>query len=546
MLTNVIPIVYSAYTLKKFCRSQLNEANGKETETMTGDPNSSQAYDLVVVGGGNAAFCAAHAARERGASVLMLEKAPREMAGGNSYFTAGAFRTTFRDLDDLRPLLDNLSDEQAEATDLKPYLESDFLADMERLTEQRCDRSLAEILVSDAAGTVQWLHQKGIRWRLMYDRQSFYSNGRYRFWGGLVLGTIDGGKGLIKQHTSAAKTSGIDIRYDCNVIDLLPATSGEIAGVVFSGPRGREEIRASAVVLACGGFESDPRRRAMYLGPNWDIAKVRGTAHNTGEGIEIALRFGAQPYGQWSGCHSIQWDLAAPSIGDWELTNLYSKQSYPIGIVVNRNGERFIDEGADYRNYTYAKYGAEILKQPGAIAFQLFDAKTQPLLRQDEYTAPGVSRYEAPSIRELARQIGIEENALERSVEEFNASIQPGPFDPAIKDGKRTEGILPPKSNWASALDTPPFLAFAVTCGVTFTFGGLKINDKAQVLDRYDKPIPGLYAAGELVGGLFYSNYPGGSGLTSGAVFGRRAGAAAAQYVFKDGAPAVPRANVRS
>ncbi|MBO0791428.1 MAG: FAD-dependent tricarballylate dehydrogenase TcuA, partial [Ktedonobacteraceae bacterium] len=319
---------------------------------------------------------------------------------------------------------------------------------------------------------------------------------------------------------------------DAPVVELLRDASGHISGVVCQGPRGREEIMGRAVVLASGGFEADPRLRAMYLGPNWDIARVRGTPYNTGEVLQMALAAGAQPYGHWSGCHATAWDAAAPPVGDRELTNLLTKQSYPLGLVVNAEGQRFLDEGADFRNYTYAKYGAEILRQPGAIAYQLFDAKTEPLLRQDEYTAPGVSRFEAGSIGELAQKLGVSVEALEYTVSQFNGAVQAGEFNPAIKDGKKTIGIQPPKSNWAQPLDTPPYYGFAVTCGITFTFGGLRIDMDAQVLDRAGQPIGGLYAAGELVGGLFYHNYPGGSGLMAGSVFGRRAGSGAARHAL--------------
>ena len=490
-------------------------------------------YDVVVVGAGNAAFSAAHAAVERVRKVLMLEKAPREWAGGNSYFTAGAIRTTYASLQDLRPILDKLTGEQAAATELDPYTREDFMADMERVTEGRCDKELTEMLVNNAADTTRWLHEKGLRFRLMYDRQSFEVAGKRRFWGGLVLGTVGGGRGLIEQHTSAAEKSGVEIRYDSPVVSLLQEEDGAVTGVVSRGRGGREEIRAGAVVFAGGGFEADPRMRAAYLGPQWDLAKVRGTPYNTGEVLRMALEAGAQPYGNWSGCHAIAWDAAAPPTGDRELTNLLSKQSYPLGIVVNSAAQRFLDEGADFRNYTYAKYGAEILRQPRALAYQLFDAKTEPLLRQDEYTAPGVSRYEATTVRELAEKLGLSVDALEQTVDEFNSAVQPGTFDPAIKDGKHTEGIHPPKSNWAQPLDRPPFYGFAVTCGITFTFGGVRVDADARVLDRAGAPIPGLYAAGELVGGLFYHNYPGGSGLMAGAVFGRRAGAKAAEGVVR-------------
>jgi tricarballylate dehydrogenase len=425
-------------------------------------------YDVVIVGGGNAAFSAAHAARERVERVLVLEKAPREWAGGNSYFTAGAYRTTFEGLEDLKPLLDNPDEELLKRTELEPYAPENFMADMERLTEGQCDRDLTSVLVNDAADTIRWLHGKGLRFRLMHDRQSYEVDGKRRFWGGLVLGTVDGGKGLIEQHTKSATGSGIEIRYESPVVDLIQERDGSVVGVVCETSGGREEVRAGAVVLAAGGFESDEEMRAEHLGEQWRAAKVRGTPHNTGDALRI--------------------------------------------------------------NYTYARYGAEILRQPGALAYQLFDGKTRPLLRQDEYTAPGVSRYEADTISELANKAGINAEALERTVEEYNAAIRPGAFNPAVKDSKHTEGIEPPKSNWALPLDTPPYLAFAVTCGITFTFGGLHIDQDGRVLDSEGNPIPGLHAAGELVGGLFYHNYPGGSGLMAGSVFGRRAGRVAAEY----------------
>jgi tricarballylate dehydrogenase len=488
-----------------------------------------QQYDVIVVGGGNAAFSAALAARERGASVLMLEKAQKDEAGGNSFFTAAATRTTFDSLDDLRPILSGIDDHDLAITDLPAYTVDHFHADMQRLTEGRCDPELSDILVNDAANAVNWWHSKGLKWTLMYARQSFKVDGRYRFWGGLSLGGVGEGKGLIEQETQAALAHGVEIRYATPVATLLANEQGGISGVVCCGENGVERIEAGAVILASGGFESDPRMRAMHLGPNWDVAKVRGTAHNTGEVLMKAIELGAQPYGHWSGCHSIAWDAAAPPTGDWELTHRFSKQSYPIGLIINRDGERFVDEGADFRNYTYAKYGAEILRQPGAIAYQLYDARTAPLLRQDEYTAPGVSRHEAASIGELAEKIGVNPARLERTVREYNEAVQDGEFNPAIEDGKGTIGVSPPKSNWAQPLDAPPLLAFAVTCGITFTFGGLRIDRDARVLDRLNNPIPGLYAAGEIVGGLFYHNYPGGSGLTSGMVFGRRAGDHAAR-----------------
>jgi tricarballylate dehydrogenase len=494
-----------------------------------------QTYGVVVVGGGNAAFCAAHAARETAERVLVLEKAPANRAGGNSFFTAGAFRVAYGSLDHLRGLVEGLTDEQAALIDMPAYTEHHFADDMRRLTHGRSDPELTRILVGDSWDTVCWMRDLGIRWELMYLRQSFRVGERIQFFGGLAPGVVGGGKGLIEQHTRIARDRGIEIRYESPAVELTENLSGIVDGVVLDGPSGRERIRASAVVLACGGFEADPRLRAMYLGPNWDIAKVRGTPFNTGEGLTMALAVGACPYGHWSGCHSVFWDAGAPETGDWELTNRLSKLSYPLGIIVNAEGQRFVDEGADFRNYTYARYGAEVLKQPGAVAYQIFDAKTISLLRPDEYQAPGATWFQAESIADLARRAGLDPSALTQTVDEFNAAVQPGEFSPAIKDGKRTGGIQPPKSNWALPLDSPPFVCYPVTCGITFTFGGVRVDASARVLNHDDQPIGGLYAAGELVGGLFYHNYPGGSGLTAGAVFGRRAGRAAGQAMTGNG-----------
>lgn len=487
----------------------------------------SERYDVVVVGAGNAAFCAAHAARERAERVLMIEKAPRDQTGGNSYFTAGAFRAAYGTLDDVRPLVPDLTDAQAARIDLPAYAEADFHADLRRLTHGRSDPTLAEILVGDSRETIRWMHNKGIRWELMYRRQSFPVGERIRFFGGMCLGVVGGGKGLIEQHQRIAEQSGIEVRYAAPAVDLIRDRAGRVGGVVLEGENGRERIESSAVILACGGFEADPRQRAAYLGPNWDIAKVRGTPYNTGDGLRLALDVGAQPYGHWSGCHAVFWDAGAPPTGDWELTNRLSKLSYPLGIVVNAEGARFVDEGADFRNYTYAKYGAEVLTQPGAVAYQIFDAQTAPLLREDEYRAPGASRVEAHTIGELGQKLGLDPDALAQTIDQFNAAVRPGTFNPSIKDGKSTVGLSPPKSNWALPIEQPPFLGYAVTCAITFTFGGVRIDARGNVLDRSDRPIGGLYAAGELVGGLFYHNYPGGSGLMAGSVFGRRAGASA-------------------
>jgi tricarballylate dehydrogenase len=290
-------------------------------------------------------------------------------------------------------------------------------------------------------------------------------------------------------------------------------------------------VRAKAVVLACGGFESNTEWRTRYLGPGWDLAKVRGTRFNTGEGLRMALAIGAASAGNWSGCHAVGWDRNAPDFGDLAVGDGFQKHSYPLGVLINANGERFVDEGADFRNYTYAKYGRAILAQPGQFAWQVFDAKAVPLLR-DEYRIKQATRVRADSLEDLcARLEDVNAGAALATLRVFNAAVKTGvPFDPNVKDGRGTVGLAVPKSNWANPLDTPPFEAYAVTCGVTFTFGGLKIDGQARVIDADGAAIAGLYAAGELVGGLFYNNYPGGSGLMAGAVFGKIAGQSASAF----------------
>ena len=331
----------------------------------------------------------------------------------------------------------------------------------------------------------------------------------------MIVEAVGAGKGLSDQLFDIAKRKGVDVIYGTKGISLRTNRRGEIVGLTVKDSQGYWDVDSTSLVLACGGFEANSEMRARYLGPGWELAKVRGTQYNTGDGIRMALEIGAQPFGHWSGCHAVAWDLNAPPTGDRNIADLFQKHSYPFGLIVNVDGKRFVDEGADFRNYTYAKYGREILSQPQRAAFQIFDQKTKHLLR-DEYTVAQVSMAESDTLEGLAAGLGVDTDGLVSTICEYNDAVQEGEFNPTILDGKHTVGVEPPKSNWAVRIDTPPYLGFAVTCGITFTFGGLRINDITQVLDMEDYPIPGLYAAGELTGGLFYHNYPGGSGLMAG------------------------------
>ena len=491
-----------------------------------------KSYDVIVVGAGNAGLSAAIAASEVGAKTLVLERAPLHLRGGNSYFTGGLFRFAYNAIEDIRSLIPEISDKETENIDVGTYPKNKYYEDVMRVTEGLSDPMLVEILTSNSFSTMKWLASHKIPWILAYGRQAFEDDGKMKFWGGLILEAVGAGKGLSDSQFSALDKLGVDVMYDSRAVSLEMDQKFGVKGVKVRRSKEMIEINASAVVLASGGFESNPEMRTRYLGPGWELAKVRGTQFNTGDGIQMALDVGAQSFGHWSGCHSVQWDFNSPNFGDRNIADLFQKHSYPFGILVNILGERFLDEGADFRNYTYAKYGREVLKQPQRIAFQIFDEKTKHLLR-DEYNIPQVSKVIADSIEDLAEHIGISPTILTTTGSEFNNSIVDTAFNPTLLDQKRTEGIFPPKSNWALPIDTPPYSAFAVTCGITFTFGVLRINSRSQVLENDDNPIDGLFAAGELVGGLFYHNYPGGAGLMAGSVFGRLAGECAAKDALK-------------
>ncbi|MEO9825841.1 MAG: FAD-dependent tricarballylate dehydrogenase TcuA [Paracoccaceae bacterium] len=483
---------------------------------------------VVIVGSGNAALCAGVAALEAGASVLMLEKADDSLAGGNTKYTAGAMRFSYDSSEDLIPLLRDPNDPQLATTDFGSYTKEQFSSDLLGFNGGRPLSDEQQMLVGRSGETLNWLASHGVLFEPIYSRQSFERDGRRVFWGGLTLAANNEGVGLFDMELAAFRKLGGTIEYDAAVTGLIQE-EGRIAGVMV----GETEILADAVVLASGGFEANDEMRIAHFGANWAKAKVRGTPHNTGDGLSMALGAGAASNGLFDGCHATPMDLHMADFGGLHLPpgerKNYRKICYFLGVMLNANGQRFVDEGENFRNYTYAQFGRAILDQPGQFAWQIFDAKVFDLL-YGEYTFHDAHFVEAETFDELLPQLkGVDTNAAAKTLAEYNDAVNDTPFDPTILDGKAAEGLDLPKSNWAQRIDTGPFRAYPVTGGITFTYGGLKVSSGGAVLNDSGQAIEGLFACGELVGGVFYEGYPGGSGLTSGAVFGRAAGTSAAQ-----------------
>jgi tricarballylate dehydrogenase len=365
-----------------------------------------------------------------------------------------------------------------------------------------------------------------VRFVPIYGRQAFKIDGKFKFWGGLTVEAVGGGRGLIDFLFAAAERRGATIAYGARGVRLLHGDDG-IEGIEYVQDGRKRTVRAPSVILGSGGFHANAEWRARYLGPNWDLAKPRACRFNTGDGIRMALEIGAMSYGHWSGCHAVAFERNAPDFGEPNVLGL-QKNGFPMGIMVNTRGERFFDEGADFRNYTYATVGRAILGQPGGVAWQIFDQHSAHLLA-DEYRVRQVTKVQADTLEELAAKLDdVDQIGFLRHVRAFNAAVRTEvPFNPNIKDGRGTVGLSVAKSNWANPLDKPPFIAFGVTCGITFTYGGIRVDTEARVLSEEGAPIPGLYATGELMGGLYYEGYPGGAGLMAGAVFGRIAGVTA-------------------
>jgi succinate dehydrogenase/fumarate reductase flavoprotein subunit len=510
-----------------------------------------QPWDIIILGSGAAALTTALEAlttTSPAPRVLILEKSPESWAGGNGYFTAGAYRISHGGLPDILPLVSNVPPELAERVDLAPYEESEFAGDLARVTGGRSEVSLGKKVVGEGLGLVQWLKEVGgVNWQMSFRRQAFEVDGRFKFWGGLCLTVEEQGKGLIKNLLKAVRANGGVVVFDVKGKEMVVDDDGRVVGLQVERDGEQIEVKAGSTVLCAGGFEANPELRKKYLAEGWEKAHTRGTPYNTGDMMMAAQRIGAKLVGDFSsgGCHSTAWDYDSPADGgDREKTNEFTKSGYPLGVMVNSSGERFVDEGVDLRNYTYAKFGRAILEQPGGVAWQIWGKEGQKWLRDEEYRDEIVRKTWAKDVKELAEKLGkdglSDKEKFVKTLHEFDEAVKVHreehpdvELNPAVKDGLSTQSSVKKlslaKSNWALPVTQPsPLLAVKVTSGITFTFGGLAIDpEDAGVLRQDGSKIEGLHCAGEMVGGLFYGNYPGGSGLTAGGVFGRRAAKAA-------------------
>jgi tricarballylate dehydrogenase len=482
--------------------------------------------DIIVIGGGSAAFEAAVAAREAGAErVVMLEKAGEADYGGNARYSGTGFRFVHDGAREIRQFLPDLDAALFATMQIAPYSADDFMADLDRMTQARMNRELAHTLVGQSNAAVHWMRAAGIVFEPLKEHAKV--DGKRYFERGIAIHVAGGGIGQLTQWRLIAERLGIELRFESPVC-AVHGDLRRVEGVAVSGPDGRYDLKAKAVIACAGGFQANPELRARYLAGNTDMMKVRGSRHDTGEVLRMLIDLGARPAGEWRSGHMSPIDANAP---DFETAqdgdgrgNTQSRYDYPYGITVNALGLRFFDEGEAQHSYTYAKTGRAVLAQPGAIAHQIYDQAGIACFRYPHHQATYV---EAGTIAELAAQAGLEPTVLAHTVAEFNRAVSDErAFDPRRPDGKATRGLAIPKSNWATRIEKPPFRAYPVTGGITFTFGGVAVNRQAQVLNTIEQPVKGLFASGDIVG-LFFHNYPSFTGQTRNAVFSRLAGRAA-------------------
>jgi tricarballylate dehydrogenase len=459
----------------------------------------------------------------------MLEKAPESQSGGNARFSGTGFRWAFDDVEELREVTATSPGEFANVV-VKPYTAQMFKGDLNRVSQGRMDPEMVDVLVDDSNFAIRWAKDMGLDWVI---QPGYEVDGKRHLWPGVEIHPRNLGNGMtnglsqLAQWDGIASRLGVEKRHESKVIGFLGDETG-IEGVRVYGPAGPYEIRAGAVIVAAGGFQANPQMRAKYLGPNGDLMKVRGSRHNTGEVLQMLLDLGVQPGGHWQTGHASPIDATAPIVESGDDVNRYS---YPWGISLNVHGQRFFDEGEAAASYTYAKTGWAVQRQPESRAFWFGDSKIWELSPTDPAWHRPSTAVWADTLEELAARVGLNPTVVRGTVDEYNKAIDTSsPFDRQGPDGRHTVGLTPNKSNWAQALDTAPYYVVEVTGGLTFTFGGVTVDQDARVIAVGGRPIPGLYASGDILG-IFFHNYPSMTGQTRNLVFGRRAGQHAASFI---------------
>ena len=456
----------------------------------------SESVDVLVIGGGNAALCAAISARRQGASVLVLEAAPRFYRGGNTRHT--------RNL--------RCAHDTANGHLTAPYTEEEFWTDLRRVTEGQTDEALARAMIAQSKEILSWISEQGVRFQPSLDGTLNLSHTNAFFLGG--------GRAMLNALYATAERLGVRVRYETPVIDLDIVDRRCRAVVAKSGGR-TISFAAKTVVAAAGGFEANIEWLKEYWGERADNFLIRGTPHNRGDVLKLLLDKGVAPVGDPAQCHAVAIDARAPKYDGGIVTRL---DCVIFGIVVNRAGERFYDEGEDFWPKRYAIWGRLVAAQPDQIAYIVFDAKS---LRQ--FMPSVYPPIEAATVAELAAKLDLPADALTCTVDAFNAAVRPGTFDHTIFDDCRTDGIDPSKSHWARRLDQPPFYAYPVRPGITFTYLGTKVDRDARMQMADGRAAENLFAAGEIMAGnVLGQGYVAGIGMTIGSVFGRIAGEKAA------------------
>jgi len=447
---------------------------------------------VLVVGGGNAALCAAITAREAGVSVLILEASPKDFRGGNSRHTRN-----------LRYMHD-----QGNEFLTGPYLEEEFFEDLMRVTGGKTNETLARFTIRESNNVGAWMQEHGCMFQPAMRGTLHLSRTNAFFLGG--------GKALMNSYYRTAENIGIEISYETEVIDLK-IEEGVFSEAIVQRDGAAYGVKAKAVILASGGFQANLEWLKEEWGKAADNFIVRGSPYDKGKVLKIMLENGVKQIGDPRQCHAVAIDARAPKYDGGIVTRL---DCVSFGIVVNRDAARFYDEGEDFWPKRYAIWGRLVAKQPDQIAYSIIDSKSIDLFMPSVF--PPI---EAQSLKELADKLELNPQIFEETISQFNDSTRAGSFDPGELDDCRTEGVEPAKSHWARPIDTPPFYGYPLRPGITFTYLSVAVNEKAQVIMSNDQPAANIFAAGEIMSGnILGQGYMAGFGMTIGTVFGRVAG----------------------